>query len=141
MKIGSAFFAFAGSLALAGCAVGPAGPSPHGYAEAPYYGPGGPAYWSSPYSYGAPYAPYGYAGSTLGFGFGGEGRHERDRDWHRHDHDRHDEGEGERHHHAEHSAPGAATTPPTHAAPARPAPPSSSSSKENASRTFHGSAF
>jgi hypothetical protein len=136
-------------VALSGCALEPAGPSPYGYAGAPYEAPGASSYWSSPYY--APYAPYGYAGSTLGFGAGGEGWHERDRDWRRHDHDWHREGTGEGHHQhqPERSLPGSvAATPPTHAAPppahaapARPAPPSASSAKEKPLPPFHGSAF
>jgi len=146
MRIALVWSTLTVGVALAGCAVEPGGPSPYGYAEIPYYGPGGPAYWSSPYY--APYAPYGYAGSTLGFGFDSERWHGRDRDWHHHDRDRdwHREGGGEDHHHAERSAPGSvaaappvhASPPPTHAAPTHPAPPSGRSAPpENPARTFH----
>ena len=139
MKLRLACFASAMGAALAGCAIEPGGPSPYGYAAAPYDAPGS-AYWSSPYY--APYAPYGYAGSTLGLGFGGERWHERDRDWHRNDRDWHGEGAAEGHHRAECSVPRSdATTPSTHAAPARPAPPSASSPKEKPAPSLRGSAF
>jgi hypothetical protein len=141
MRIGPTCFVVAVGAALAGCALEPAGPSPYDYTAAPYGAPGGFSYWSSPYydPY-APYTPYGYPGTTLGFGFGGERWHERDRDWHRRDRDRdwHREGAAEGHHRAEHSSPGSvaaappshAAPPPTHAAPPHLAPPNANWRKE-----------